>query len=66
MTELAKRLCFDLSDALSSDPELAADFLEGTEPAVFKTEAQYDDLPLPFGQLAQSIANLRFEKLVRR
>ena len=64
MTELPQRLRFDLSDPLSSDPELAPDFLERAKPAVFESEAEHDDLALPLRQLAEGIANLGFEKLM--
>src|SRR5687768_11770615 len=58
MAQFAQRLRFDLADALASDAEVAPNLLKRAEAAVVEPEAQLDDEPLAFGQLAQGIADL--------
>ena len=52
MTQLAKRLRFDLANPLAGDPKLTAHFFECPESTVLESEAQDDDLALPLGELA--------------
>ncbi len=49
VAELAERLGFNLSDALTGDVEVFADFLECVVLAVQETETHLKDLPFPLG-----------------
>ena len=65
VAQLAQRLGLDLADALAGDAELAADLFERAELAVLQAEAKDDDFALALGELAQRVANLRLEQLLR-
>jgi hypothetical protein len=58
MTELSECLCLDLSDTLTSDIELLANFLESTRSSVLKTETEFDNLLFSGGESTKNITKL--------
>src|SRR5262245_29549780 len=48
--ELLQRVVLDLADALTGDPERAADLLECARLLALEAEPQLDHLPLPVGK----------------
>ena len=53
VTELAERFCFDLTDTLAGNIELATHFLQGAGTAVIQAETKLDNVCFTFGQGAQ-------------
>src|SRR5262245_66695664 len=64
MAEFAERLGFNLSDALTGDLELAANFFQGAAPAIVEAEAQAQNFLLADGQRAERVLHLLLEDLV--
>ena len=48
MTELAERLCLDLTDTLTGDVKFFADFLERSGAAVIEAEAELENVLLSY------------------
>src|SRR5688500_16741556 len=66
VTELAKRLGFDLTDPLARHVELAPDLFKRASPSVFETEPQLQHAALAPGQPLEHALHLLLEQLVRR
>ena len=66
MPQLAQGLGLDLANPLAGDAEIAANFFEGAELAVFQPVAQDDDPALAVGQFFQRIADLGPEQAAAR
>ena len=64
MLQLAKCLGFDLTDTLTGDIELTADFFQGAGTSVIQTETQTQNLLFTFCQTAQDIVDLILEQLI--
>ena len=62
MTELTKRLRLDLSDTLSGNVELLADFFKGSRSSVIKAESEPEDFLLPLSQCSQHFLELLAQK----
>ena len=66
MAELAKSLCLDLTDTLTRNVEMIADFFERLAVSVFKAETHLNDFPLPVGEGVENVAyDLSLERLSR-
>src|SRR3990172_8532458 len=63
MPQLAQRLGFYLSDALTSEAELAPDLIEGAGLLVLKAEAQPNHLAFARVQRGQYVIDLLLEQL---
>src|SRR5688572_29358668 len=64
VAEFAQAFGFDLADAFAGDFELLADFFQRAGVAVDEAEAQFENLALAFGEAAENILKLAFEKAV--
>ena len=65
MTEFSERLSLDLTDAFPGDVEFTSDFLQGTGPAVFKAETEFQDLFFAGCKRRQYLLELLLQKSIR-
>src|SRR4051812_32932014 len=66
MAQAAQRFAFDLADALTSEAELLADFLQRVLPPVLEAEAQAQDTRLTRRERAKHLFDLLAEEVLIR
>src|SRR5262245_10203367 len=66
MAHFAKRLGFDLPDALARDADLVAEFLERARVAVHQTETLLQNFALALGETAEHIAEFVLQQTEAR